>query len=92
MRIIGKVSKDECREIEIINEKIFALKNLMKIIDSKANEALYSHCIDDYNFHMKEFSDWWCETQKKYNWKVSEEEFVNIKFQTGEIFVNEEAI
>lgn len=88
MRILGKISDQEEEEIEILSEKLYALKNLIKIIP-ESDTVLYEKCQSDYSSISQLYQSWWTDIVEKYGWKVMEGENLNINFLTCDMFVNE---
>ncbi len=88
MRILGKITKQEEEEIEILNEKVCALKNLIEIMP-EANSEMYDRCKNEYDEILDKYQGWWSGIMEKYGWEIMEGESLNINFLTCDLFADE---
>lgn len=88
MRILGKITEVEKDEIEMLNEKVCALKNLVQIIPETELNT-YSRCVQEYNEISNRYQCWWSDIMERYGWEVMEGENLNINFLTCDIFTDE---
>ncbi|MBO5878848.1 MAG: CXXX repeat peptide modification system protein [Alistipes sp.] len=86
MKIIGKVTEDEKKEIEAIFERKNALYELAKILDAD-NEALYEKLVKDLAVTNAKYQTWWDDMADKYKWESIENGRWEINFRTCEIIL-----
>ena len=86
MKIIGKVTEEEKKEIETIFERKNALYELAKIIDAD-NASLYEKLVKDLGVTNAKYQAWWDEMAGKYNWESAENGRWEINFKTCEIIL-----
>lgn len=85
-KIIGKVTKDEKREIQQLYERRNGLKELALIIKIEESE-IYEKLIQDLGETGIKFQSWWDRMAQKYNWESAENSNWEINFDTCEIFL-----
>ncbi len=83
-KIVGKVSPEECKEIQILFERKNGLAELAKIL-TVDNTDLYEKLVKDLGETGTKFQQWWDEMARKYNWKSHPEGNWEINFHTCEI-------
>lgn len=85
---VGTVTPSERDEILHLFERKNGLTELIKSFkDASLVESLYDKIINDLGKTSTEFSEWWSEKSKKYNWKSSPNGNWEINFKTCEIFL-----
>lgn len=85
-KIIGKVTKDEKREIQQLYERRNGLKELALIIKKEESE-IYEKLVQDMGETGIRFQGWWDRMAQKYNWESAENSNWEINFDTCEIFL-----
>lgn len=83
-RIIGKVTPEECKEIQTIFERKNGLTELAKILTAD-NEELYEKLVKDLGETSTKFQNWWDRMAEKYKWERPENGNWEINFQTNDI-------
>lgn len=86
-KIVGKVTEDEKKEIQLLFERKNGLSELAKILTPQ-NESLYEKLIRDMGETSTKFQSWWDNMANKYQWERSESGTWEINFETNEIFLN----
>lgn len=85
-RIIGKVSAEECNEIQTLFERRNGLNELAKILTAD-NQELYERLVKDLGETGSKFQNWWDRMARKYSWESDENGHWEINFDTCEIFL-----
>lgn len=83
-KIVGRVSPEEVKEIQILFERRNALAELAKILTAD-NTQLYEKLIKDVGETATKFQSWWDVKSKQYGWESSPEGNWEVNFQTGDI-------
>lgn len=86
-KIVGNVSKKECKEIEELFERKNGLIELSKVIS--IDNDIYEKLISDMGATSVRFQNWWDNMSKKYNWESTENGHWEIDFNTGDIYLIE---
>ncbi|WP_034468640.1 CXXX repeat peptide modification system protein [Butyrivibrio sp. AE2005] len=82
--VVGKVTEEEKRDIEVLHEKNVALRNLMKI-DLNPEEKIK---VNEEMFIVNEaMRNWWGSKSKKYGWASKPDGDWQILFATCEILL-----
>lgn len=85
-RLIGKVTIEEMKEIQLLNERKNGLFELSRIISSD-NEELYEKLVKDMGKTQSRYQNWWTRMSQKYNWESIEGGNWEIDFETCNIFL-----
>ncbi len=83
-KIVGKVTPEECAEIQALFERKNGLTELAKII-SADNTELYEKLVKDMGETGMKFQQWWDANAKQYGWESHPKGNWEINFQTCEI-------
>lgn len=67
-KAIGKVTEQECAEIQSLFERKNGLNELAKILTADNNE-LYERLVKDLSETTAKFQGWWDMTSNKYQWE-----------------------
>lgn len=86
MKIVGKVTEDEKKEIEAIFERKNGLHELVKILKADDTE-LYEKLVKDLGVTNMKFQAWWDDMATKYKWESIENGRWEINFKTCEIIL-----
>lgn len=86
MKIVGKVTEDEKKEIEAIFERKNGLQELVKIMNVDDTE-LYEKVVKDIGATNTKFQAWWDDMAEKYKWESTENGRWEINFKTCEIIL-----
>ena len=81
---VGKVTPEECTEIQALFERKNGLTELAKIV-SADNTDLYEKLVKDMGETGTKFQQWWDAKAKKYGWESHPKGNWEINFQTCEI-------
>ena len=84
--LIGKVTIEEMKEIQLLNERKNGLFELSRIISSD-NEELYEKLVKDMGKTQSRYQNWWTRMSQKYNWESIEGGNWEIDFETCNIFL-----
>lgn len=84
--MIGKVTPEEKKEIQVLFERRNGLNELAKIVTID-NEELYEKLVKDLGRTSAKFQEWWNTMSEKYHWKGAENCSWEINFQTNEIYL-----
>jgi len=83
-KIVGRVTPEECTEIQALFERRNGLQELAKIIDAN-NQELYEKLVKDMGETGTKFQQWWNEKARQYGWESHPMGNWEINFQTCEI-------
>ena len=83
-KIVGKVTPEECAEIQALFERKNGLTELAKIVTADNND-LYEKLVKDLGETGARFQKWWDEKAKQYQWESHPKGNWEINFQTCEI-------
>lgn len=83
-RVVGKVTKEECKEIQSLFERRNGLRELVQIIDPN-NKDLYEKLVTDMGSTSTKFQAWWDRMASKYHWESTEDSKWEVNFDTCEI-------
>lgn len=83
-KVVGKVTQDECKEIQFLFERRNGLNELVKILDPH-NDELYEKVVTDLGETTTRFQNWWDRMIAKYKWEEIEGGHWEINFENGEI-------
>ena len=83
-KIVGQVTPEECKEIQVLFERKNGLAELAKILTAD-NGELYEKLIKDMGETGTKFQRWWDEKAKQYGWESHPKGNWEINFQTNEI-------
>ena len=86
MKVVGKVTEDEKREIESLFERKNGLYELAKILRPDDVE-LYERIVKDLGVTNSKFQAWWDAMYEKYKWEGAENGKWEINFKTCEILL-----
>ncbi len=90
-KVVGQVTPEEVKEIQILFERKNGLTELAKIVTAE-NAELYEKLVKDMGETGTKFQAWWDEKAKQYGWESHPRGNWEVNFQTGDItlVVNEE--
>jgi len=83
-KIVGRVTQEECKEIQTLFERKNGLTELARIVTAD-NVELYEKLVRDLGETSTKFQSWWDSMGKKYKWESAENGNWEINFQTNEI-------
>lgn len=83
-RIVGKVTPEECKEIQALFERRNGLAELAKVLTAD-NSDLYEKLVKDMGETSTKFQAWWDDKAKKYGWESAPNGNWEINFLTNEI-------
>lgn len=83
---VGKVSQEECMEIQTLFERRNGLNELAKILTAE-NAELYERLVKDLGETSTKFQKWWDDMSAKYQWESAENGNWEINFDTCEIYL-----
>lgn len=86
-KLVGKVTLEEMKEIQMLFERRNGLSELAKILTAD-NAELYEKLVHDMSETGAKFQNWWNRMAQKYNWESCENGHWEINFETCEIFLN----
>ena len=66
MKVLQKITEEQCQEIYNLIEKKAALLNLKRILDPTLKCSIYSHCSKKLEEVEKEYSVWWDSIIREY--------------------------
>jgi len=81
---VGKVTPEECSEIQALFERKNGLAELAKIVNAD-NAELYEKLVKDMGATSTKFQQWWDEKGQHYGWEKNDKGHWEINFQSGEI-------
>lgn len=85
-KIVGKVTKEECDEIQSLFERRNGLNELAKILTADNNE-LYERLVKDLSETTSKFQNWWDTTSNKYQWESTVNGSWEIDFNDCSIYL-----
>ena len=85
-KLVGKVTPEECREIQQLFERRNGLRELELIVKPSENE-LYDKMIQDMGETNTKYQVWWDRMGKKYQWESVDNGRWKINFDTCDIFL-----
>ena len=85
-KIIGRVTTEECKEIQALFERKNGLTELAHIITT-TNDDLYERVVRDMGETTARFQKWWDTMAQKYSWESIDGGNWEIDFDTCEIFL-----
>lgn len=83
-KIVGKVTPEEKKEIQMLFERRNGLNELAKILTAD-NSELYEKLVHDMGETSTKFQQWWDRMAQKYQWEASPNGNWEINFETCEI-------
>lgn len=83
---VGKVTKEECDEIQSLFERRNGLNELAKILTADNNE-LYERLVKDLSETTSKFQNWWDTTSNKYQWESTVNGSWEIDFNDCSIYL-----
>lgn len=83
-KIVGQVSQEEVKEIQLLFERKNGLLELAKIVTND-NVELYEKLVRDMGETNMKFQAWWDEKAKEYGWESHQKGNWEVNFQTGDI-------
>lgn len=86
-KIVGKITSEECNEIQKLFERKNGLKELAKILTAD-NGELYEKLVKDMGETDTKYQKWWDEKAKQYGWESHPKGFWEVNFQTCEILLS----
>lgn len=86
MKVVGKVTEEEKKEIEVLFERKNGLNELAKILKPDDIE-LYEMLVKDMGATNVKFQTWWDRMSDKYQWERAENGRWEINFATCEILL-----
>lgn len=84
--VIGKVTPEEKKEIQVLFERRNGLNELAKIV-TVDNVGLYEKLVKDLGDTSIKFQRWWDNMGNKYHWKRADDCNWEINFETNEIYL-----
>ncbi len=85
-KLIGRVTTEECKEIQALFERKNGLTELAHIITT-TNDDLYERVVRDMGETTARFQKWWDTMAQKYSWESIDGGNWEIDFDTCEIFL-----
>lgn len=85
-KLIGKVTPEECAEIQALFERRNGLNELATILTID-NGELYEKLVKDLGQTGYKFQSWWDRMSEKYLWESTENSNWEIDFNTCEIYL-----
>lgn len=85
-KVVGRVTEQECNEIQSLYERRNGLNELAKILTAK-NAELYERMIQDLGETSTKFQNWWNSMAVKYSWEKIENGNWEIDFTDGTIYL-----
>ena len=85
-KLIGSVSLEECKEIQVLFERKNGLAELAQIITVNNND-LYEKVVKDMGETTTKFQKWWDTMAKKYSWESVNGGNWEIDFDSCEIYL-----
>lgn len=85
-KLVGKVTPEECKEIQGLYERRNGLAELAKII-TPDNLEMYEKIVKDMGSTATRFQQWWNITAQKYQWESDINGNWEINFDTCEVFL-----
>ena len=83
-KVVGQVTPEETKEIQILFERKNGLTELAKIVNAD-NAELYEKLVNDMGETGTKFQQWWDDKAKQYGWESHPKGNWEINFQTGDI-------
>lgn len=83
-KVVGQVTPEERKEIQVLFERKNGLMELAKIVSADNNE-LYEKLVTDMGETGAKFQQWWDEKAKQYGWESHPKGNWEINFHNGEI-------
>ncbi|WP_419544821.1 CXXX repeat peptide modification system protein [Odoribacter laneus] len=84
-KMVGKITEQECDEIQKLFERKNGLNELAKIV--KNDDALYEKLVVDMGVTSIKFQKWWNDMAAKYQWESRENSNWEVNFDTCEIYL-----
>lgn len=85
-KLIGSVSPEECKEIQVLFERKNGLAELAQIITVDNND-LYEKVVKDMGETTTKFQKWWDTMAQKYSWESVIGGNWEIDFDSREIYL-----
>lgn len=85
-KLIGSVSPEECKEIQVLFERKNGLAELAQIITVDNND-LYEKVVKDMGETTTKFQKWWDTMAQKYSWESVTGGNWEIDFDSCEIYL-----
>ncbi len=83
-KLVGQVSPEEVKEIQILFERKNGLAELAKILTAD-NVELYEKLVKDIGQTGTKFQTWWDEKAREYGWESHPKGNWEVNFLTGDI-------
>ena len=83
-KIVGQVTPEETKEIQVLFERKNGLAELAKIVTAD-NAELYEKLVKDMGETGTKFQKWWDDKAKQYGWESHPKGNWEINFKTGDI-------
>lgn len=85
-KLVGQVSVEEKKEIQMLFERRNGLNELAKILTAD-NADLYEKLVKDMGETGTKFQQWWDTMAQKYQWESAPNGNWEINFETCEIYL-----
>lgn len=83
-KVVGQVTPEETKEIQVLFERKNGLAELAKIVTAD-NAELYEKLVKDMGETGTKFQKWWDDKAKQYGWESHPKGNWEINFKTGDI-------
>lgn len=87
MKVLQKITEEQCQEIYNLIEKKAALLNLKRILDPTLKCSIYSHCSKKLEEVEKEYSVWWDSIIREYQLEEYSDEELFVDGVDAYIFI-----
>ncbi|OLN25192.1 CXXX repeat peptide modification system protein [Desulfosporosinus metallidurans] len=87
---VGKVTVAEKNFMLPIYNRRASLEELILTVSEKVHPDLYGKINNDLASTRIEYDNWWQKMQQKYSWKVNQNGYWIMDFNTCEVMLNEE--
>jgi CXXX repeat modification system protein len=85
-KLIGHVSAEEMKEIQLLYERKNGLVELARVL-STDNQELYERLVSDLGETQSKFQNWWIRMSQLYNWESVDGGNWEIDFDSCNIFL-----
>lgn len=85
-KVVGQVTPEETKEIQVLFERRNGLTELAKIVNAD-NVELYEKLVKDMGETSTKFQQWWDDKARQYGWESHPKGNWEINFQTGDIIL-----
>lgn len=83
-KIVGQVTQEEVKEIQVLFERKNGLTELAKIVTAD-NAELYEKLVKDMGQTSSKFQAWWDKKAKEYGWESHPKGNWEVDFKSGNI-------